>query len=210
MSDTVGTLYHNPITRSSKIVWLSTELGFKLNIKVINVATGEHKQPEFLKVNPRGQLPVFEDNDGFSLVESNAILLHLLDKCDKDYKFGGKHGSDQRAHLYKWCVWTAGNDKVAVDSVLHSVVLPEPMRDKQVYADSVKKWNEGVGDALLKELGDKKFFWGDQLTAVDIPIVFMLRAAMGGKLLEEAKWKPLKEYFQRIASTASYKKVYEQ
>jgi len=189
---------------------LAQELGIKLNIKIINVQTGEHKQPEYLKVNPRGLIPAFEDADGFTVVESNAILLHLLDKCDKDGKFSGKHGSDQRAHLYKWSVWTSGNDKICTDALLHLVFLPEAMRDKQIYAESVKKWNEGVGDAILKELGDKKFFWSEQFSAVDIPVTFMVRAAVAAKLIEEPKWKPLKEYLNRVGQIESFKKITEQ
>lgn len=208
--EAVGTLYHHPVTRSTKILWLATEINIKLNVKVVNVFTGDHKKPEYLKVNSRGQLPAFEDAEGFVLVESNAILLHLLDKCDKDGKFGGKHGSDQRAHLYRWSVWTAGHDKVAVDALLHLVALPEPMRDKQIYAESVRKWNEGIGDTIVKELADKKFFWSDQFSAVDIPLTFMIRAALGAKLLEDAKWKSLRDYFARVSQLESFKKVFDQ
>jgi len=191
-------------------LWLANEINIKLKVQVVNITTGDHKKPEYLKVNPRGQLPAFEDAEGFILVESNAILLHLLDKCDKDGKFGGKPGTDQRAHLYRWSVWVAGNDKVSFDAFLNLVGLPEPMRDKQVYADSVRKWNEGIGDALLKELADKKFFWSDQFSAVDIPVAFMLRPAIAGKLLEDSKWKPLRDYYGRVSQIESFKKVFDQ
>jgi len=206
----VGTLYHNPLTRSSKVLWLANEINIKLKVQIVNILTGDHKKPEYLKINPRGLLPAYEDAEGFILVESNAVILHLLDKCDKDGKFGGKPGTDQRAHLYRWSVWVAGNDKVTSDAFANLVALPEPMRDKQIYADSVRKWNEGIGDALLKELADKKFFWSDQFSAVDIPVAFMIRAAIGAKLLEDAKWKPLRDYFGRVSQIESFKKVFDQ
>lgn len=206
----IGTLYHHPIARSNKIVWLITELGLKANIKVVNIFAGEQKKPEFLKINPRGQVPTFEDADGYVLFESNAILLHLLDKYDKDGKFGGRHGSEQRAHLYKWCVWTATADKVCSDALLNGFVFPEPQRDKQIYADAVKKWNDGVGEALVRELADKKFFWSDQFTAVDIPITHMVRLGSNAKLLEDNRFKPLKDYLQRVGQIESFKKCYEQ
>lgn len=45
----------------------------------IDLAAGAHKQPEFLKINLFGQLPVIEDN-GVIVPDSNAILVYLATK----------------------------------------------------------------------------------------------------------------------------------
>ena len=42
----------------------------------VNANAGENKTPEFLKLNPRGQLPVLDD-DGRVLWDSTAILVYL-------------------------------------------------------------------------------------------------------------------------------------
>ena len=42
----------------------------------------EHKQPEFLRINPLGQLPVIKDGD-FILRDAQAILVYLASKYDK-------------------------------------------------------------------------------------------------------------------------------
>lgn len=42
----------------------------------VNANAGENKTPEFLKLNPRGQLPVLVD-DGRVLWDSTAILVYL-------------------------------------------------------------------------------------------------------------------------------------
>jgi glutathione S-transferase len=41
----------------------------------------EHKTPEFLRINPLGQLPVIDD-DGFVLRDSHAILVYLAARYD--------------------------------------------------------------------------------------------------------------------------------
>jgi len=53
----------------------------ELPFERINVAIkeGAHKQPEFLKINPFGQLPVIDDN-GVIVPDSNAILVYLASK----------------------------------------------------------------------------------------------------------------------------------
>jgi glutathione S-transferase len=42
----------------------------------VNTGAGENESAEFLKLNPRGQLPVLED-DGRIIRDSSAILVYL-------------------------------------------------------------------------------------------------------------------------------------
>jgi len=51
------------------------------------------KEPEIIKRNPNGQIPVIEEKDGFVLYESNAILPYLADK----YKAHDWYPTDLRA-----------------------------------------------------------------------------------------------------------------
>ncbi len=59
-----------------------------LPAEIINVdlANGAHKQPEFLKKNIFGQVPVIEDHDT-TLSDSNAILIYLAAKYDTENKW---------------------------------------------------------------------------------------------------------------------------
>ncbi|MFK0346636.1 MULTISPECIES: glutathione S-transferase family protein [unclassified Pseudomonas] len=52
---------------------LPTELVF------VDLAKGAHKQPDFLALNPFGQVPVIDDN-GTVVADSNAILVYLAKK----------------------------------------------------------------------------------------------------------------------------------
>ena len=47
----------------------------------IDLANGEHKSDEFLRLNPNGQVPVLDDN-GVIIYDSNAILVYLAQKYD--------------------------------------------------------------------------------------------------------------------------------
>lgn len=42
----------------------------------VDLAGGQHKQPDFLEMNPRGQIPVIVDGD-VTLYDSTAILVYL-------------------------------------------------------------------------------------------------------------------------------------
>ena len=54
---------------------LPTELVF------VDLAKGAHKQPDFLALNPFGQVPVIDDN-GTVIADSDAILVYLAKKYD--------------------------------------------------------------------------------------------------------------------------------
>ena len=45
----------------------------------VDLKSGAHKQPEFLALNPFGQVPVLDD-DGVVVADSNAILVYLAKK----------------------------------------------------------------------------------------------------------------------------------
>ncbi|WP_278444778.1 glutathione S-transferase family protein [Stutzerimonas kunmingensis] len=45
----------------------------------VNLLAGEHKQPAFREINPRGQIPVLEDGE-FRLGDSQAILVYLAQR----------------------------------------------------------------------------------------------------------------------------------
>ncbi|HEX8443517.1 MAG TPA: glutathione S-transferase family protein [Allosphingosinicella sp.] len=72
------TLHGHPLSGNTHKVRLL--LGF-LNLGydevAIDIPRGEQRQPEFLAINPMGQVPVLTDEDGTRIHDSQAILLYL-------------------------------------------------------------------------------------------------------------------------------------
>uniref|UniRef100_A0A0K8WCL2 Glutathione S-transferase 1 n=1 Tax=Bactrocera latifrons TaxID=174628 RepID=A0A0K8WCL2_BACLA len=65
------------------VLLLSKALGLELNRKTLDLSKGEHLTAEFLKLNPEHTIPTLVDN-GFSVWESRAILIYLVEKYGKD------------------------------------------------------------------------------------------------------------------------------
>ena len=63
-----------------KTIVFIKEKSLDLELVQVNIATGEHKRPEFLAKNPMGALPVLELDDGSYLTESLAIMEYLDEK----------------------------------------------------------------------------------------------------------------------------------
>lgn len=71
------TFYHHPLSPVSRRAWLGLlekELAFEA--KVVDLAAGAQKQPEFTALNPFGRVPVLVDGDA-RIIESLAILDYL-------------------------------------------------------------------------------------------------------------------------------------
>jgi len=92
-------LYGLGPTRSIRALWGLLELGVEFEFVPVNLRAGEHRHPDFLRLNPAGKLPVLVDGD-FVLTESAAIVLYLAEK----YSAKGLLPSDLkvRAQVYRW------------------------------------------------------------------------------------------------------------
>jgi glutathione S-transferase len=64
---------------SYRVRLLLSLLGLKHELVPINLMKGEHREPRFLKLNPRGQVPTLDDG-GTVVWDSMAILVYLARK----------------------------------------------------------------------------------------------------------------------------------
>lgn len=73
-------LYHHPLSGHAHRARLFLSLiGQPAELIEVDLAGRAHKQPEFLKLNPFGQVPVLVDGDTV-IPDSNAILVYLSKK----------------------------------------------------------------------------------------------------------------------------------
>jgi len=64
------------------------EAGLEYRVRKVDITKGEQKTPEFLKINPAGQIPAMVDSDGpggrpVTLAQSGAIVLYAAEKSGK-------------------------------------------------------------------------------------------------------------------------------
>lgn len=77
-------LYRHPLSGHSHRVQLALSLlGLPHELIDVDLLKGAHKTPEFLRLNPFGQVPVLDDG-GQIVSDSNAILVYLARRYDPD------------------------------------------------------------------------------------------------------------------------------
>lgn len=76
-------LYHHPLSGHSHRAHLFLSLiGQPVELVEVDLASRAHKQPDFLQLNPFGQVPVLLDGD-IAVPDSNAILVYVAKKFGK-------------------------------------------------------------------------------------------------------------------------------
>lgn len=76
-------LYHFPLSGHAHRARLFVSLlGLPHELVEVDLKSGAHKTPEFLALNPFGQVPVLDD-DGTVVSDSNAILVYLARKAGR-------------------------------------------------------------------------------------------------------------------------------
>jgi GST-like protein len=114
------------------------ECGLSYNVHKIDLAKGDQKTPQFLKLNPLGAIPVIVDADGpggkpVTLSQSGAIVLYLADKTGKFLPTD----KAKRAAALQWFMH-AGTDVASASTGLFLVTnaAPEKVASIQAYFET--------------------------------------------------------------------------
>jgi glutathione S-transferase len=105
-------LYHHPMSTNSRRARMAAiALDVQLDLVLVDLAKGEQKRPEFLRMNPNGRVPVLED-EGFHLDESHAIMQYLAVRTPGQSLF--PMAPQPRADVNRWMFWSAQHFQPAV------------------------------------------------------------------------------------------------
>ena len=143
------------------------ECGLAYKLNPVDLAKGEHKTPQFLAMNPNGQIPVIVDHDGpggkpLTLSQSTAILLYCAEKSGK---FLPKDAAARPAMLQ--ALMSASTDVTPVFGAYFGAKNKEPgSAVTQMFKDRVRSLFQ-VWDGLLAK---SKYCAGNEVTVADLSL----------------------------------------
>ncbi len=196
------TLYHAPLTRSTRVRWLLEELGDPFELREMDFMSDERAKPEFRKLSPEGRLPVLVDGD-FVLLESTAIIEYILET-----RGDGKFLPDdpkERATMRRWMHWGEATLLLPADNVIeHEVLKPEAERVAAVAAEGRVKFAACLKtlDDQLATTKDKGGFVVGELSAADF--VIMYGVLFASVLQISSDLSNVEAYYTRIASRPKF------
>ena len=186
-------LYEFAPTRSIRVRWTLQELGVEFESIPVNMIAGEHRRPEFLKINPAGKLPVLVDGE-VVLTESVAIVLYLAEK----YSDKGLVPTNlrQRAQLNRWLLFAATELEQPLWRIArHTTLYPE---DRRLPGDVAlaREDFEVMADVLEEHMNGRQFVVGDAVTVADFVLAYTLDWANEVRLLDD--FPRLQAYMERM------------
>src|SRR5579883_2330376 len=81
-------------------------LGLQLEEKKLDFTKGEHKNPEYLALNPNGAVPTLVDGD-FVLTESRAMMQYLASRKPESGLL--PRDEQARADVTRWQFWDSSH-----------------------------------------------------------------------------------------------------
>jgi glutathione S-transferase len=153
--------------------WVAERLGVPVTWIEINTFTGETRTPEFLAVNPAGQVPVAILADGRMLAQSNAIMLHLAEDSDLVPR-----DAYDRAKMFEWLFWEQYSHEPAIAvRIARKYFLKQ--REEDIDPNLAKK-GEAALARMEQQLARTPYLVGQALTLADIALVAYTRYAHRG------------------------------
>lgn len=153
-----------------------------------------HKQ-KLLQLNPLGKIPVYQEDD-FVIPDSSVICAYL------DKRYPQPSIIPNELHLYAKILWLEEYSDTELTPTIITIfinALTKPKMnippDNQALTQALKIKLPEIFDYLNGEISDNQYFYGDQLSIVDISILSALMSYnILGYDIDEHRWGHLAHY----------------
>ena len=196
-------VHHLNNSRSQRVLWALEELGLDYRIVPHQRDPQTNLSPDSLKaVHPLGKSPVLSDG-GRMYIESGAILDYIVRTYGKGRLAPPESSPDYQRYV-EWMHFAEGSAMLPVMLKLYSARLGEAGAPLLPRIHGEIENNFGFLDS---ELADHDYFVGDDLTAADIQLSFVIQAARMLYTLD--KFPNLAAFLQRIQARPAYRRAIE-
>ncbi|MCW8279623.1 glutathione S-transferase (plasmid) [Agrobacterium sp. 33MFTa1.1] len=161
----------------------------------VDLARGEHKSPEFLKMNAFGQVPVLVDGDTV-ISDSNAILTYLAKKLGKsDWLPEDPTGA---AQIQRWLSVAAG--QIAFGPAAARLIT---VFGAKYNADEVIARAHALYSVLDQELATRRWLVSDRPTIADVAIYSYTARAPEGNV-DLSAYPNVRAWLERVESLPGF------
>ena len=180
-----------------KVKWTAQRLAIPYEWRETDIMVGASRTPEFLRMNPAGQVPAVILPDGRPLAQSNAIILHLAEGSDLI-----PADAYDRARMLEWLFWEQYSHEPTIAVARFQVrFLGKPVADLEPRL--VER-----GKAALRRLEDglavSPYLVGEAPTLADIALVAYTRWAHEGGF-DLQPWPRLRAWIGRVENEFNIK-----
>ncbi len=149
------------------------EKGFNVPAVEVDLRGGENRREPYLKVNPAGQCPALELDDGTVIAEITAIC-EYIDEIKKDTPSLIGDTPEERANTR---MWVRRIDLNILEPALNGFRFSQGLKFFQDRVHCIPEAADGLKETARKKLawldglmGEKPFIAGDKITMADIQL----------------------------------------
>lgn len=189
-------LHHHPLSGHSHRARLFLSLlGVPHELVEVDLARGAHRTPDFLALNPFGQVPVLEDG-AVTVTDSNAILVYLAKKQGRPDWL--PEAPEAAARVQKWLSVAAGELRQgpAAARLITVFGAPLPAAETIARAHATLALIEGA-------LADRDFIAAAHPTIADIALYSYAAQAPEGNV-DLAPYPRLRAWLARIEALPGF------
>jgi glutathione S-transferase len=188
-----------PSGNGFKVRLLLSWLGQDYEFIPKNIIAGETQTPEFLALNPSGQIPLLELDDGRVLAESNAILFYLA--LGSDYL---PPDAFTQGEILRWMFFEQYKHEPTI-AVARFIRIYAPKERKDELPSLMKKGAAAL-DIMEAHLRENDYFVGDRLSIADISLYAYTHVADEGGF-DLKPYKAIRAWMKRVKSNPGYIKI---
>ena len=156
-----------------KVKWMLDALGRDYQWVAVDIMAGESRTPEFLLLNPSGQVPTLVLEDGRVLAQSNAILLHLAEGTRWT-----PADAFERAKMFEWLFWEQYSHEPYIAVARFQRVLAGKRTD-EIEPRLMERGHAALA-RMEAALADRDWLVGEGPTLADLALVAYTRVAPEG------------------------------
>ncbi len=138
---------------------------------------GEHRSPEYLRINPAGRAPALITDDGTALTEAGAIMEYFEELNPQRPMIG----TDPLSRAKVRAIERVGNDLCVRAQAwlwnLTDAFLGKEPRPSKLVADQVYRYVAELLDILEAHIGEAEFLAGDKPTIADFSAFAIFQTA---------------------------------
>lgn len=193
-------LYGARMGSSLRAHWALAEAGVEYEVMPLDMRAREHKKPDFLKLNPTGQIPVMIDGD-FVLSESMAISSYVAEKYKKELL---GDSMESRAEGWKWSIWSYLNLQKHFGTIFFQLNFASE-KDEEAIAkagEEVKPYLVILNDHLAKH----KHIAGEHFSLADINAGVAVSYGVGANF-DMSACPNIVKWFELISARPAYLKA---
>ncbi len=178
-----------------KVKWVARRLGVPFEWREVDIMTGATRTPDYLAMNPAGQVPAVILEDGRPLAQSNAIILHLAEGSDLI-----PENAYDRARMLEWLFWEQYSHEPAIAVARFRMLFLRQGRDEL----DPKLVERGAAALARLELGlkDGPFLVGARLSLADVALVAYTRWAHEGGF-DLVSYPAIRDWIRRVEQALS-------